>query len=128
MATELEFRIQVLARERAVLLLSKASGVSLEFLQTLETPITSEECTPEFLGDLVKLSEALDIVVLDLLVSDESRTALIDRIIEFMQQAGVNLPFEPDVNLPGEKPEGPDGEAPAAGGGEQVDEFHTNLK
>ncbi|MBD2092503.1 hypothetical protein H6F67_21885 [Microcoleus sp. FACHB-1515] len=118
MATgNLSFRLQELSEERTELLLHKVSGVSIDVVQKLKTFVPFEEITPDLLADVVSLAKALEVPATSLLVSEELKIALADKIVELLRQRGVSHPvLETEVDVAPERRERPEAEAPAAEG------------
>lgn len=100
MATEnLDFRLQELFEDKAELLLSKASGVPIDTIQRLRTPVASEELTPDFLNNLIDIATTLDVSVADLFDLGQSRIALVDSILDLLHHQGIDLALlEAEIN------------------------------
>ncbi len=100
MTTELNFRLAEAAQERSILLLSKASGISVEVITKLQAPLQAEEVTEEVLQQLDAIAAALEVQVIDLIGSRQSvpmasrptaQDVFIDRVVRIVQQRGVEL-------------------------------------
>jgi len=85
MTTELNFYLTGITEERAILLLSKASGVPEEFIEKLKAPILPEQLTTDEIEQLTKLAETLEVSILDFLSAKDQAT-FITRVIEIERQ------------------------------------------
>jgi hypothetical protein len=100
MTSELNFRLAEVAQEQSLLLLSKVSGVPIETIERLQASIQVKEITEENLQQLILISAALEIQIIDLIPLEThveaprrptARAIFIDKIVKMVRQRGVEI-------------------------------------